>query len=113
MKSYKGEISRNFPKNKIPKEGFQCICLSVILIDSVFRTCKNYSQECKYVVKEKNIPKYITGDVDSSSDKKNSNEKNLIKKILMKNILIKKIKQNPKIKASFVNSNGSAHNFLF
>ena len=31
------------------------ICLSVILIDSVFRTCKNYYrqvllEECKYVV---------------------------------------------------------------
>ena len=41
----------------MPKEGSQFICLSVILIDSVFRTGKNYDQvslkECKYVNIEK------------------------------------------------------------
>ena len=42
IKSYNGKISSNFHKNKIPKEGSQFICLSVILIDSVFRTGKNY-----------------------------------------------------------------------
>ena len=31
------KISTNFHKNKIPKEGCQCIRLSVILIDSVYR----------------------------------------------------------------------------
>ena len=36
----------------------QCICLSVIVIDSDFRTCKTYYhqvflEECKHVVKEK------------------------------------------------------------
>ena len=40
--SYNGKIKTNFNNNKIPKEGSQCICLSVILIDSVFRTGKNY-----------------------------------------------------------------------
>ena len=48
---------KNFQNNKIPKKGFQFICLSVILIDSVFRTGKNYYpqvfvEERKYVVKE-------------------------------------------------------------
>ena len=43
---------------KIPKEGPRCICLLVILIDSVYRTDKIYYpqvflEECKYVVKEK------------------------------------------------------------
>ena len=51
--------TQNFYYNKIPKEGSQFICLSVILINSVFRTAKNYSphvflEECKYVVEEKN-----------------------------------------------------------
>ena len=51
--------TQNFHYNKIPKEGSQFICLSVILINSVFRTAKNYSphvflEECKYVVEEKN-----------------------------------------------------------
>ena len=41
-KSYNGKIKTNFHNNKIPKVGSQSICLSVILINSNFRTCKNY-----------------------------------------------------------------------
>ena len=37
IKSYNGKINTNFDNNKIPKEGSQCICLSVILIDSVYK----------------------------------------------------------------------------
>ena len=50
--------------------------------DSVFRTGRNYYPqvflECKYVVKEKKIPKYIIDDteISSDSDEKNSDEKN-------------------------------------
>ena len=38
------------------KEGSQCICLSVVLIDTVFRTGNNYYsqvflEECYYVIK--------------------------------------------------------------
>ena len=36
------EKSTNFHNNKMPKEGSQFICLSLILIDSSFRTGKNY-----------------------------------------------------------------------
>ena len=39
-KSYDGKINTNFHNNEIPKEGSQCIYLSVILIDSGFRTGK-------------------------------------------------------------------------
>ena len=48
-----------------------------------------FLEECKYVVKEKKIPKYIIDDIEISSDshKENSNEKILMKKILMKKIL--------------------------
>ena len=41
MKYYNGKISTKFHDNKIPREGSQFICLSLILIDSVFRTDKN------------------------------------------------------------------------
>ena len=41
-KSYNGRIHAKFYNNKITKEGFQFICLSVILMYSVFRTAKNY-----------------------------------------------------------------------
>ena len=37
IKPYNGKINTNFRNNKIPREGSQFICLSVIVIDSVFR----------------------------------------------------------------------------
>ena len=85
LKSCNGKIP-NFRDNKIPREGSQFICLSLILIDSVFRTGKNYPwvflEECKYVVKEK-IPNYIIDDIEIFSDshrenfdKENSDEEN-------------------------------------
>ena len=57
MKSYNGKVIPNFHNNKISKEGSQSICLSVILIDSVFRTAKNYClqvflEECELVIKK-------------------------------------------------------------
>ena len=43
------------------------------MINSVFRTCKNYYpqdffEECEYVVREKEMPEYITDDIEISSD---------------------------------------------
>ena len=35
-KSYKGKINTSFHDDEIAKEGFPCLCLSVILIDIVF-----------------------------------------------------------------------------
>ena len=57
INSYNGKINTHFHNNKIPKEDSK-ILNSVILINSVFRTGKNYYpqaffEECKYVVKEK------------------------------------------------------------
>ena len=40
IKFYNGKFNTHFYNNKTLKEGPQCICLSVILIDSVFRTVK-------------------------------------------------------------------------
>ena len=60
MRSYNGKIDTNVHNNKIPKEGCQFICLSVILIDSACRKDKNYCpqaflEEFKYVVKKKDV----------------------------------------------------------
>ena len=86
IKSYNGKINTNFHDNKIPKEGSQFIFLSEILIDSVFRTGKNYYpqvflEKCKYVVKEKKIPKYVIDSIEIStdSDRENSDEEIYIK----------------------------------
>ena len=53
------------------------------MIDSVFRTGKNYYpqvflEEFKYVVKGKMMPEYITDDIEilSDSDRENSDEEN-------------------------------------
>ena len=61
------------------------------MIDSVFRTGNNYYsqvslEECKYVIKEKKMSKFIIDDIEISSD---SGEEILLKKILMKKILKK------------------------
>ena len=42
IRPYNEKINTNFDNNKMIKEGSQCSCLSVILIDSVFRTGKNF-----------------------------------------------------------------------
>ena len=44
IKTYNGKINMSFHNNKIPREGSQFICLSVILIDSALRAGKNYPQ---------------------------------------------------------------------
>ena len=79
--------TQNFHNNEIPKEGCQFTCLSVFLIDFVFRTGKNYYPqsflgECKYDVKGKKISKYITDDIEISSDfyRESSDEKNFDEK---------------------------------
>ena len=46
-------------------EGSHCTCLSVILIESVFRMGKNYYsqvflEECKHIFKEKQVNRHIT-----------------------------------------------------
>ena len=70
--------ARNFTEVKYQKKVLN-VFLSVILINSVFRTCKNYYpqvflEECKYVVKEIRMPKYITDDVQISSDEEISDK---------------------------------------
>ena len=63
---------KNFRNNKKPKKGSQFICLSVILIDFVFGTGKNYPQvfleEYIYIFKEEKIPKYIIDNIEISYD---------------------------------------------
>ena len=54
-----------------------------------------FLEECKYVAKEKKIPKYIIKDIEvpfDKSDKGDSEEEFLMKKILMKNVPIKETK---------------------
>ena len=64
IKSYEGKINTNFHNDKIPKEGSHCICLSVVLIDYVFKMGKSYYtneslEECKYVVKKEEVTRNV------------------------------------------------------
>ena len=43
IKSYEWKTNPHFYNDKIPEEGSRCVCLSVILIDSVYRTDNNSS----------------------------------------------------------------------
>ena len=57
----------------MPKKGSNCIYLSLVLIDSIFKMGKNYYtqvflEECKYTVKEKEVTRYIAEDTEISSD---------------------------------------------
>ena len=42
IKSYNGKINTNLHGNRIPEEGSNFICQSMILIDSAFRAARNY-----------------------------------------------------------------------
>ena len=73
------------------RDGPQCICLLVILLDSIFRIGKNYYPqlflgECKYTIKEKKIDNYIIDDINIASD----SDELCWKKFRWKKILIMK-----------------------
>ena len=58
LKFCNGKINTNFDHNKIAREGSQSICLSVILINFLFKTGENLYRELflgewKYIFKEK------------------------------------------------------------
>ena len=80
-KSYEVKINTNFHNDKVPKEDSSCVCLSVTLIDSVFKIYENYYpqiflEEFKYVVKKKEVTRHITEELEvSSDDSDESNEK--------------------------------------
>ena len=61
-RSFHGEAS---------KEGIKCVCLSLMVIYSVFNSGQNYYsqaflEECKYKIKEKHIKSFIGNNLKSS-----------------------------------------------
>ena len=58
---------------KVSEEGFECVCLPEMVIDSLFNSGENYCpqtllEECKYKVKERELKWFIRYDQESSSD---------------------------------------------
>ena len=67
-----------------------------------------FVEECRYVVKEKKMPDYITDHIETFPD---SGRKILIKKFLINKILLKKLLMR-KIKYSIVNYNSGFKRFI-
>ena len=80
IESYGDKVNTNFQGNRIPKENASYKCLSLIMLDSVFRVSKKYYpqtflEECKYKIKKKKMENLINDDLDlSSSDNESDNE---------------------------------------
>ena len=59
IKIYNNRVYTNFQLNKVPKDNEYCVCLFVILLDSIFvNSNKEYYpqvflEECKYAIKKK------------------------------------------------------------
>ena len=79
IKSYNGKINTNFHNNKLPKEGSQFICLSVISIDSIFRIGKNYYRQL-FLDQSKYVIKFLKKFKQKNSDEEDSSEEDSGKK---------------------------------
>ena len=78
LKSDHGKANTNFYNNKERR-----FSIYLFISNSAFRTGQNYypqllSEECKYVVKEKQMSKYFTDNrkISSDPDRENSDEEN-------------------------------------
>ena len=64
----------------MPKESCHCICLSVVLIESIFKMGKNFYpqwflEKCTYIGKEKEVTRHVTEELEiSSNDSDKSDE---------------------------------------
>ena len=80
IKKYAGNIITNFHNKKMPKEKAPCKCLSIIMIDSVFKANKKYYpqtllEECKYTQEKTKIENYIHEDLEDSGSDTDTNNK--------------------------------------
>ena len=72
IKIYNNRVYTNFQHNKILKDNEYFVCLSVILLDSIFvNSDKEYYpqillEECKYAIKNKKIVNTINEDLELS-----------------------------------------------
>ena len=72
-------VNTKFRNHKMPRERSDGIFLSVVLTDSVFKMGKSYYpqvflEECKYIVKEKDVTSHIIEDLEISLDYGESDE---------------------------------------
>ena len=80
IKIYNDRVYTNFQHNKIPKDNEYCVCLSAILLDSIFVNSNEeyYLQillkECKYAIKNRKIVNTIIEDLKLSESDESGDE---------------------------------------
>ena len=79
IKMYGEIVNTNFQTQKVPKENASCKCISLIMLDSVFRVNKKYYlqtllEECKYVIRKNKVENLINNDLSLSSSDESDNE---------------------------------------
>ena len=80
IKIYNDRVYTNFQHNKIPKDNEYCVCLSAILLDSIFFNSNEeyYLQillkECKYAIKNRKIVNTIIEDLKLSESDESGDE---------------------------------------
>ena len=80
IKIYNDRVCTNFQHNKIPKDNEYCVCLSAILLDSIFVNSNEeyYLQillkECKYAIKNRKIVNTIIEDLKLSESDESGDE---------------------------------------
>ena len=72
----------NLHNKKMPKEKPPCMCLSIIMLDSVIKANKKYYpqtflEECKYVQEKIKTENYIDEDLESGSDSNDETESDI------------------------------------
>ena len=73
VRTFDGNIKRNFLGNNLPKESTYYTFIACITIDSIMKmNKKNYPQayleECKYKVKKINTPRFTNIELESDSE---------------------------------------------
>ena len=82
IKIYAGSMIANFHNKKMPKEKSPCICLSIIMLDSIIKANKKYYpqtllEECKYVQENIKTENYIDEELESDSDCNDETKSNI------------------------------------
>ena len=76
VKMYDNRVNMNFQSKKVPKGDASYKCLSLIMLDSIFKVGKKYYpqvflEECKYVKRKNKMVNYINDDIDITSSDEN------------------------------------------
>ena len=82
IKIYAGSMIASFHNKKMPKEKSPCICLSMIMLDSIIKANKKYYpqtllEECKYVQGKIKTENYIDEELESDSDCNDETKSNI------------------------------------